>query len=255
MKYFKVAFVDTMQHYRHRNPPWIKLYYEFWDDIEHKDFQRLPDVTKAHLVGLWLLASRTHNKIEMDVNWIQQKISATEPINFNLLFELKYLIEIKDIQDPISDASNIASADASNSARQLVQNARPETEREKKKSHAKACLVCVCVEYFDIFWDNYGYKIEKEKTIKQWNRIIKSGENPKIIAEDCTKNYNDWIESSGQLKKYPSTFLGPNNHWKEFIKPRHDLNVKPETKSQNDKALEEFLKNANERRKNGNVAP
>lgn len=44
----------TFQHYKDRNPPWIKLHKSLLDDF---DYQCLPDASKAIAPMLWLLAS------------------------------------------------------------------------------------------------------------------------------------------------------------------------------------------------------
>lgn len=52
------------QHYKHRRPPWIRLYRELLDDMT---WHRLPVASKALAPMLWLLASETpEGKIEGD---------------------------------------------------------------------------------------------------------------------------------------------------------------------------------------------
>ena len=60
MDYLRVKNFDQFQHYKDRNPPWIKLYTTTADDYL---FSSLPDATKAHLILIWLLASKTGNKL------------------------------------------------------------------------------------------------------------------------------------------------------------------------------------------------
>ena len=45
---------DRFQHYRDRNPPWVKLHKQFLDDF---DFHSLPVASRALAPMLWLLAS------------------------------------------------------------------------------------------------------------------------------------------------------------------------------------------------------
>jgi hypothetical protein len=51
---FKVKNWKTCQHYKKRNPPWIKLHRSTLDDL---DFLKLPVASKALAPYLWLLAS------------------------------------------------------------------------------------------------------------------------------------------------------------------------------------------------------
>lgn len=48
------------QHYKHRKPPWIRLYRKLLDDVE---WHRLPVASRALAPMLWLLASETQNGV------------------------------------------------------------------------------------------------------------------------------------------------------------------------------------------------
>lgn len=56
MKY-RVRNWNHFQHYKHRNPPWIKLYREILTD---PDWHCLPGDVAKILVMLWLIASEDH---------------------------------------------------------------------------------------------------------------------------------------------------------------------------------------------------
>lgn len=47
---------SRFQHYKHRRPPWIRLYRELLDDVT---WHRLPIASRALAPMLWLLASET----------------------------------------------------------------------------------------------------------------------------------------------------------------------------------------------------
>ncbi|HEX2761584.1 MAG TPA: hypothetical protein VHM27_13760, partial [Rhizomicrobium sp.] len=79
---FSVKNFERFQHYKDRSPPWIKLYNELLDDYS---FGQLPDASKLHLVAIWLLASRSNNRIPHDSVWIAKRISATEKVDLDLL--------------------------------------------------------------------------------------------------------------------------------------------------------------------------
>lgn len=51
---------SEFQHYKHRKPPWIRLYRKLLDDI---NWHRLPVASRALAPMLWLLASETENGI------------------------------------------------------------------------------------------------------------------------------------------------------------------------------------------------
>jgi len=92
-RYLRVRNFDALQHYKDRNPIWIKIYCSILEDY---DFARLPDETKFHAVGLMLLASRSNNKFPDDERWLRAKINAEKEINLDLLLEIRFLEVVKD---------------------------------------------------------------------------------------------------------------------------------------------------------------
>lgn len=70
IEYLSIKNWAKYQHYKDRNPPWIKLYHAILDDYE---YACLHDDSKLLLMSLFLLASRTENHIPNDINWIKQK--------------------------------------------------------------------------------------------------------------------------------------------------------------------------------------
>lgn len=87
--YLAVKNFERFQHYKDRSPQWIKLYNDLAEDY---GFSRLPDHQKAHLVLIWLLASRIDNRIPADARWIAGKIGATEPVDLDALVSAGFLV-------------------------------------------------------------------------------------------------------------------------------------------------------------------
>jgi hypothetical protein len=116
---FTVKNFEKFQHYKDRHPPWIKLYNELLDDYE---FARLPDASKAHLIAIWLLASRYENKIPLDQEWIARRINATEPIDLNLLLKSGFIEADQDCSKLLADCKHIA-----------IPEREEETEAEREK--------------------------------------------------------------------------------------------------------------------------
>ena len=90
MNYIQVKNWGKFQHYKKRNPPWIKLHAELLSDYA---FSRLQDASKLHLMMIWLLASRTANKLPNDPGWLQKQIGAETKPNINLLIEMGFIEE------------------------------------------------------------------------------------------------------------------------------------------------------------------
>jgi hypothetical protein len=99
---FSVKNFDRFQHYKDRSPPWIKLYNELLDDYE---FGLLPDATKMHLVAIWLLASRSENKIPYDPAWVARRINANDPVDLGLLAARGFILVDQELHKPEQVAS------------------------------------------------------------------------------------------------------------------------------------------------------
>ncbi len=82
-KFLSIKNFEKYQHYKHRNPPWIKLHLELLDDV---DFLRMPDASKWHYVGLLLLASRHENSIQADRDYIKNRLGLTTDLDVNARF-------------------------------------------------------------------------------------------------------------------------------------------------------------------------
>lgn len=121
MTTFSVKNFERFQHYKDRSPPWIKLYNELLDDY---NFSKLPDASKWHLIAIWLLASRSDNKIPYDAAWIAGRINANTPVDLEIFAHLGFIVVDQSLQTPEQDASNAIS--------ECLSRDRVETETEKR---------------------------------------------------------------------------------------------------------------------------
>jgi hypothetical protein len=88
-QWMSVRNMEKYQHYKINKPRWIKLYETLWHEIE---FWRLKDVSKAHLIGIFVLCSQHNNLVPFDTVWITQAINATDPIDWEALLESGYIV-------------------------------------------------------------------------------------------------------------------------------------------------------------------
>ena len=115
MDYLRVKNWEQFQVYTDGRPlTFIKLYGSLLDDYE---FCHLPDKTKAHLMAIWLLASRVGNRIPNDSRWVGVRIGATEPVDLPTLVESGFLTPYGERTDAVRGKST----------------AVPEKTREEKK--------------------------------------------------------------------------------------------------------------------------
>jgi hypothetical protein len=127
-KFFKVKGWATHQHYKDRNPPWIKFQRTVLDDYE---IGCLQDASKAHLFSIWLLAARYDNRVPYDADWIAAKINATEKVDLETLQSLGF-IELYD-----SDSEALAERKQNDDLEREAETER-ETEKERNRGGAVA---------------------------------------------------------------------------------------------------------------------
>lgn len=89
MQFLRIKNWDKFQHYRDRDPPWIKLHRELLEDYE---FQRLQDASKLHLILIWLFASHHHGRIPNDAEFIHKRIGTASPPDLNYLISKGFLL-------------------------------------------------------------------------------------------------------------------------------------------------------------------
>jgi len=90
MAYLAVRNWSNFQHYKDRNPLWIKLYTGLLDDY---DFAQLGDGQKAQLILIWLLASKTDGVLPNDPAWIKRRIACSGSVAIPQFIKLGFLEE------------------------------------------------------------------------------------------------------------------------------------------------------------------
>lgn len=97
MEYLKVKNWEKFQHYKDRNPPWIKLHVKILND---RKFCMLSRASKCLLLLLWILASENDGMIPNDLTELRfrlrdDSISETE---INQLIKGGFLNNCKHVQ-------------------------------------------------------------------------------------------------------------------------------------------------------------
>jgi len=197
--YLSVKNFDRFQHYKDRNPVWIKLYNSLLDDYE---FTNLPDASKWHMVAIFLLSSRYDNKIPYDSKWIASKISIYDDIDMDILLNSGMIVAYGNDSNPLASGYP-----------------REEKRREKEEKNKE--------EYssdFEKAWSLYPRRSggnPKKLAWKSWNARIAEGVTPEELVE-ATRQYAEYIKAKGksgtEFVMQASTFYGPNERWQEEYK-------------------------------------
>jgi hypothetical protein len=157
------------QHYTDRNPPWIKLYHSLLDDYEYSCLQ---DASKLLLMSLYLLASRTGNKIPADSEWIRQKAMIKTKIDLAPLATAGF-IEINSNGN--QDASVMLASCKQNGVSETETETETETEkRQRRKQTYRAVALPDWLE--PELWKDFQEhrkKLRKPMTLRAEEMIIK----------------------------------------------------------------------------------
>jgi hypothetical protein len=163
-KILRIRNFGKFQHYKTRNPPWIKVYSKMLDDYS---FHLLPDSTKFHCVGLMLLASRLDNILPNDRFWLGHKIGANSEIDINLLIEFEFL--------EFSDSEEKQKPSACVSENEEIPK-KPEKPSQSPNGHKSQFSLAECLKYAE---SCDGIKNPRGLA----NSIFKSGESDYLILK------------------------------------------------------------------------
>lgn len=128
MDYIKICKWDDFQHYKKRNPPWIKLHTSL---LDNEAFECLHNDSKVLLMCLWLFAARKGNgEIPSNIDYLQRKLPAGKKINLQPLIDNGF-IEVYH-NDSIVQATNDSTVLCSDRGRGRAKTeAKAETEKLK----------------------------------------------------------------------------------------------------------------------------
>lgn len=191
MEYLEIKNWSKYQHYKDRNPPWIKLHYEI---LISEDWVMLADASKALLIACMLLASRNEGKIPYNTDYIKRACNM-EYVDLQPLIKSGFLVDASKCSQMLASAST-----------------KTETETEKKKTCAKLPYT----DDFNKFWEEYPRQIQKRVAFEKWIQVIKTNTPDDLIsaareyAAVCKKN-----KTEEQFISHPATFLN-KDRWKDY---------------------------------------
>jgi len=180
------------QHYRDRNPPWIKLHYDL---LSSRDWVMLDDAAKLLAVVCMLLASRNDGAVPDDPEFIQRVSYLKKPVDLKPLIECGFL-EVAD-----SDRKQM-----------LADDTTEERREEKRRGEIP----------FENFWSIYPNHAKPSVAKKKWEGLtikaqklamaalpnhVAVWDNPKYIPHATTwLNQKRWEDDLGSMTKPPSNF-------------------------------------------------
>jgi hypothetical protein len=237
MKYIKIVNWEEYQHYKDRNPPWIKLYTHLLDSYL---WTCLSDSAKLLHVLLFILAARTNNNIPFDKKWIRGKTNVNGKLP---------IAELLDITDDTGNPKYIyIFDDASDMLAGCKQDAitRREEERQRQRRGEGDGITHEFSkkewrELFENFNEAYpASKRNKGLARTSWMRLprTKALYDKIMLSLEKHKRWNQWTKDNGDFIPGAAVFLN-QERWEDDPEAKPKPAPKPEpSNGQNSLELE-----------------
>lgn len=167
------------QHYKDRNPPWIRLHRGL---LDNKDFQRLPVASRALAPMLWLIASESvDGVINADADDLAFRLRCTEEeisVALRPLIEKGFFVLEQPASTPLASCGHVAVPEAeaereADSEAEALQKAEAEKSFGKtaaavkpgKKPKGQAPTSLTWASYSTAYGDRYGADPVRNATV------------------------------------------------------------------------------------------
>ena len=194
------------QHYKKRNPPWIKVHV---DILISEDWVMTPDPLKGVLIAIMVVASKHDGYIPNNPEYIKRVANLDKLPNLQHFIEQGFLIiENGDASNMLADASTLqadACSSVSVSVSDLKNKSLPTWGNNPRPSRWNERLE----ESFMSFWNDYPRKVDKGDARKSWKTINPDDDLLAEIMNGLARwnNSTNWLEGDKQFIKYPATWL------------------------------------------------
>lgn len=209
MKYLTVKNWDNFQHYKDRNPPWIKLHRSLLDDYE---FSSLPDVVKGQLMLIWVFASQNEGKIPQDAKFLERKLGFTERCALQQMVESGFLIPEQPASSDARPSASEVLADCKQPASEVLALARSQEERQR----TKATETEGARETFIQFWAEYPRKVAKPDAERAWLKLKPGPDLLGVILSGLRRQRGsrEWSSDGGKFIPHPATWIN-GRRWED----------------------------------------
>lgn len=126
MKYIRIAGWEKYQHYKDRNPPWIKLHREL---LTSNTWVSLDDAGRVLAIAIMMLAAATGNRIPAQPAYVRRVAYLNDDPDFAPLVEVGFIEIIDENPEHASAAQAVAITSQA--------DARPETEQRRDREEKK----------------------------------------------------------------------------------------------------------------------
>ncbi len=187
MARYRIRNWAKFQHYKDRNPPWIKLHVEI---LSSADWVMLDDASKLLAIVCMIIGAKDHGCITADSQYIKRVAYLNRTPDFKALVECGFL-------EPIADASNCEQEQA---------NVRPEKEAEQSREREEKNIAQPRASRFGEFWTVCPKKVGKGKAQSLFDRACKTN-SPDLISAAMQRYAASRAGEDPQYTKHPTTWL------------------------------------------------
>ncbi len=198
MQYLRIKNFNQYQHYKDRNPPWIKLYRAILHDYE---LRSLPIPSRLAYIFCLIIASETDNRIPHDLNFLTARFGFdVDESVLTPLITSRFLLASGAIRVLAPDAlcsSLLFSYEKSISSPDSLSS--PDSPDLKSKSQT---------DDFEQFWLAYPKKVGKKAARVAWRNASDRPGLPSILeAVSLARRSQQWMKENGQFIPHPATWL------------------------------------------------
>jgi len=193
---YRVKNWMNFQHYKDRNPPWIKLHFSL---LASEDWVTLDDASRVLAIACMLIASRNGGVVPSNPAYLKRVAYLNKTPNFKPLIDCGFLED---------DSAMLA--DASKALAQARPETETETETEKKKNGSLPLPDWLPVESWQA-WLQIRPKVKAPNTphalriaLSELGKLRDAGHDPKAVL-DCavTRGWRGLFPPSTQVGSQP----------------------------------------------------
>jgi hypothetical protein len=249
VEYLTVKNFSKFQHYKERNPPWIKIHRELFLDYE---FGRLQDASKLHLILIWLLASQKDNKFPNDPEYIKEQIHVKEDVDLNLLISKGFLIPLASCKQDASTLPTNADSEAEAEAETEAETETDEhvfpkqTKKKRERKYDEDDLEFAEKMATDISSWSSTFKTPDYETWADEIRKFRKNEKTtlKLIRQTWTAIQADSPckqKIGSGWKGWRSVVMSPTKFRKQYVQVRSSLNLDSKSVQNNTNGKASFV--------------
>lgn len=202
MKYLIKGWQD-FQHYKNRNPPWIKLHFELWTS---RDWVMYSDHDRLVMIVCMMLGSRNCGIIEDDPDYIKRVAHLDTRPDLKPLIASGFLIPQADASNMLADASTKTETETEKRRGEEIATPPPASSMDWTLEQCKAAAATIRMRSEDVeaFWVHYASVGFVDGVGRQIKNLPAALAKWKKNQPSHGKKYGEQVNSSKDPKRQPS---------------------------------------------------